>query len=143
MFEIGFWELVLIALVALIVIGPERLPEVARTAGRWIARARSIVSNVRAEVEREFKVDELKRSLIHEETADQFRRLHDQIRGLETELRNVAQPPAAAETPPVAEPDARMPAPAPAEAPPVAPPAAPVTPAPVAAAAPAESSKQT
>ncbi|MEW8587286.1 MAG: twin-arginine translocase TatA/TatE family subunit, partial [Candidatus Thiodiazotropha sp.] len=40
MFDVGFWELTIIALVALIVIGPERLPKVARTAGLWLGRGR-------------------------------------------------------------------------------------------------------
>ncbi|HNI22043.1 MAG TPA: Sec-independent protein translocase protein TatB, partial [Plasticicumulans sp.] len=80
MFEIGFWELVLIGVVALVVIGPERLPGVARTVGRWVGRARQIVSTVRSEVERELQIEEMKRTIAEHDTAEQFRQLHDQIR---------------------------------------------------------------
>ncbi len=64
MFDIGFWELGLIAVVALLVIGPERLPGVARTAGQWIGSAKRFVSSVQADINTEVsKVDELKRLL--------------------------------------------------------------------------------
>lgn len=63
MFDVGFWELGLIALVALLVIGPERLPSVARTAGAWIGKGRRFVSQVKDDVNQELKADELKRIL--------------------------------------------------------------------------------
>ncbi len=63
MFDVGFSELLLVALVALIVVGPERLPELARTAGRWIGKARHFVGAVKTEIEREIKAEELKRIL--------------------------------------------------------------------------------
>jgi len=63
MFDIGFWELILIAIVALIVIGPERLPRVARTAGLYMGRARRMVATVKADVQRELATEELKRTL--------------------------------------------------------------------------------
>lgn len=59
MFDIGFWELVIIALVALVVIGPERLPEFAREAGRWVRKIRAFIQNAKREVEKELKLDEL------------------------------------------------------------------------------------
>jgi len=61
MFDIGFWELVLVGIVALLVLGPERLPEAARTAGLWVSRARRAVGTLRAEIEREVDLGELKR----------------------------------------------------------------------------------
>lgn len=63
MFDIGFSELVLIGVVALIVLGPERLPGAARTVGALLRRARSSWATVRAEVERELAAEELKRSM--------------------------------------------------------------------------------
>ncbi|MET0089328.1 MAG: Sec-independent protein translocase protein TatB [Candidatus Thiodiazotropha sp.] len=63
MFDVGFWELGLIALVALIVIGPERLPKVARTVGMWLGRGRRFVANVKADIDREIKAEELKEIL--------------------------------------------------------------------------------
>ena len=64
MFDIGFWELLLIMVLAMIVIGPEKLPGAARTAGRWVGKARRFVEGVKTEVADEFDVTELKR-LIH------------------------------------------------------------------------------
>lgn len=61
MIEISFGKLVLLALVALIVLGPEKLPHAARTAGTLLRRVRSGWDSVRAEVERELQVEEIKR----------------------------------------------------------------------------------
>lgn len=61
MFDIGFWELAIIGVVALLVIGPERLPKVARTVGLWVGRMRGFVMSVKADVDRELRADELKR----------------------------------------------------------------------------------
>jgi sec-independent protein translocase protein TatB len=61
MFDVGFSELVLIAVVAMIVIGPERLPKVARTAGALLGRMQRYVNNVKSEVEREMQFEDLKK----------------------------------------------------------------------------------
>lgn len=63
MFDIGTGELALIAVVALLVLGPERLPKAARTAGALARRARASWQNVRAEIERELAAEELKQSI--------------------------------------------------------------------------------
>jgi len=63
MFEIGIWELVLIMVIALIVIGPERLPGMARNIGRWVGKARGMVRSVKAEIDRELAAEELQRVL--------------------------------------------------------------------------------
>src|SRR5512140_1161877 len=60
MFDVGFSELIVIALVALIVIGPERLPRVARTLGALMGRAQRYVNDVKADIQREVDLDELK-----------------------------------------------------------------------------------
>ncbi len=60
MFGTGF-ELLLILIVALLVVGPERLPKVARQAGLWVGRARAMVQSLRAQFEEEIELDELKR----------------------------------------------------------------------------------
>jgi len=60
MFDIGFWELALIGVVALLVVGPDRLPALARTVGLWVGRIRRYVSTVRDDIEREIQADELK-----------------------------------------------------------------------------------
>ena len=70
MFDIGMGEIGLIAVVALLVLGPERLPGAARTAGALLRRARASWQNVQQEIERELAADELKRNL--RETAQKF-----------------------------------------------------------------------
>src|ERR1700752_356671 len=61
MFDIGISEIMVIAVVALIVIGPERLPRVARTVGTLLGRAQRYVNDVKAEVNREMELEELRR----------------------------------------------------------------------------------
>lgn len=63
MFDIGFWELALIGVVALLVVGPERLPGLARTAGMWVGRLRRFVSSVKSDIDRELRADELRQAL--------------------------------------------------------------------------------
>lgn len=67
MFDIGFWEIFLILVLALIVIGPERLPRAAKTAGYWVGRARRFVEGVKSDVEQEFDVSEFKRLMHNQE----------------------------------------------------------------------------
>jgi sec-independent protein translocase protein TatB len=62
MFDIGFSEIVVIGVVALVVIGPERLPKVARTAGLLIGRMQRYMASVKADISQEIQLDELKRS---------------------------------------------------------------------------------
>lgn len=62
MFDIGFTELIVIGVVALIVIGPERLPKVARTAGHLYGRLQRYVSTVKSDISREVELDELRRA---------------------------------------------------------------------------------
>lgn len=77
MFDIGFGELVLVAVVALLVIGPERLPGVARTAGMWVGRARRFISSVQADINAEIsKTEELKRLL---DEQSKLKAMHDII----------------------------------------------------------------
>lgn len=66
MFDIGFMELMLIGIVSLIVIGPERLPSAIRTATLWIGRAKRSFNQVKSEIEREINTDEIRRQLHNE-----------------------------------------------------------------------------
>ena len=59
MFDVGFWELAIIAVIALLVIGPERLPKAARTAGLWVGRARRMVTDVKSDIDREIREGDL------------------------------------------------------------------------------------
>ena len=63
MFDVGFSEILLIAVVALVVLGPERLPKAARFTGLWVRRARSQWDSVKTEFEREMAAEDLKRSI--------------------------------------------------------------------------------
>lgn len=66
MFGISFSELLLVGLVALLVLGPERLPGAARTAGLWIGRLKRSFNTIKQEVEREIGADEIRRQLHNE-----------------------------------------------------------------------------
>ena len=122
MFGISFSELLLVGLVALLVLGPERLPGAARTAGLWIGRLKRSFNAIKQEVEREIGADEIRRQLHNEH-----------ILSLEQEARKILSPvqePAkpvepvpensfapASDTAPVAPPAPTEPAPAPVASP--------------------------
>jgi sec-independent protein translocase protein TatB len=74
MFDIGFSEIVVIGVVALVVIGPERLPKTARTLGHLFGRLQRYVNEVKADINREMELDEL-------------RRLRQQVQGAATEIQ--------------------------------------------------------
>ncbi len=61
MFDIGFWELALIGVIALLVVGPERLPALARKVGLWVGRMRRYVAHVREDIESEIHADEMRK----------------------------------------------------------------------------------
>lgn len=63
MFDIGFWELSLIVIVALVVVGPERLPKLIRVTGLWLGRANASLQSIRSEISRELRAEELKQAL--------------------------------------------------------------------------------
>jgi sec-independent protein translocase protein TatB len=69
MFEVGFSELCMVGLVALLVIGPEQLPKIARLAGFWLGKTRSMVASVKAEIKAELQAEEM-RQLFNEQQAD-------------------------------------------------------------------------
>ncbi|KPA94928.1 Sec-independent protein translocase protein TatB, partial [Pseudomonas asplenii] len=98
MFGISFSELLLVGLVALLVLGPERLPGAARTAGLWVGRLKRSFNAIKQEVEREIGADEIRRQLHNEH-----------ILSLEQEARKILSPvqepapQAQPQSPPVAE----------------------------------------
>lgn len=69
MFDVGFWEMVLVGIVALVVFGPERLPRVARETALWIRKARSMVASVKRDIDHELQLHELRESLQREKRA--------------------------------------------------------------------------
>jgi sec-independent protein translocase protein TatB len=96
MFDVGFSELIVIAVVALIVIGPERLPKVARTAGHLLGRLQRYVNDVKSDINREMQLDELKK--LQGQIQDSARSFENSIQqGLsstEKGLNEAIQPPA-------------------------------------------------
>lgn len=84
MFDISFTELMVIGVVALVVIGPERLPGVARTAGALLGRLQRYVSDVKADVQREMRLEEMKK--LQAEIEAQARGIEGQVR---TEMQSV------------------------------------------------------
>ncbi|MBY4597942.1 Sec-independent protein translocase protein TatB [bacterium BD-1] len=86
MFDIGFSELLVIAVVALVVLGPERLPKAARFAGLWVRKARAQWYSVKSEFEREMAADEMRRSV-----GDPARDLREAVQDATRELRNAGE----------------------------------------------------
>ncbi len=101
MFDVGFSELVLIAVLALIVLGPERLPVAARMLGLWVGRLKRSFNSVKAEVEREIGADEIRRQLHNERILDMERELKAKM-GLEDKPASSEAPPAASTAAPAA-----------------------------------------
>jgi sec-independent protein translocase protein TatB len=77
MFDIGFWEILLIAVVALIVVGPERMPKMIRVTGLWLGRAQASVQSIRSEIAKELRAQELQDAL---RKPDNMPNLNEQIR---------------------------------------------------------------
>jgi sec-independent protein translocase protein TatB len=81
MFDIGFTEVIFIMVIALLVVGPERLPRIARTAGLWIGKMRGFVSSVKADIDRELATDELRKALDKQTALPEIEELVDEITG--------------------------------------------------------------
>ncbi len=122
MFDISFSELMVIAVVALVVIGPEKLPRVARTVGHLFGRMQRYVNDVKADISREMALDDLRKlQASMQETAQSLEQsVNDTVRSAETEMNRIAgdappadpdagasavpETPAAAETPAATDP---------------------------------------
>ncbi len=119
MFDIGFSEIVVVAVVALIVIGPEKLPKTARTLGHLFGRLQRYVNDVKADINREMELEELRKlqrdvqsaaSDIEHSVSRAVHEVETGVKGVESELNAAADAPAAVPPvvplPPVAEPPA-------------------------------------
>jgi sec-independent protein translocase protein TatB len=141
MFDIGFSEIVVIAVVALIVIGPEKLPKTARTLGHLFGRLQRYVNDVKADINREIELDELRKLQKQVQTAAKdiemsfssaASEVESSVRAVESDLNaaaadtghETAAPEMRPLAAPAAEPAPAAPAPAPAIAAPAAQPAA-------------------
>ena len=85
MFEVGFSELLLVALVALLVLGPERLPVAARMAGLWIGRLKRSFNSIKDEVARELGADEIRQQLHNEKILELEREMQKNLQSTASE----------------------------------------------------------
>jgi len=111
MFDVGFSEIVVIAIVALIVIGPERLPKVARTLGHLFGRMQRYVNDVKADISREMELDELRKlqasvqdaaRSIEQSVNQEISTTEAQLNSIAASATNAAPAPPAGEATPVA-----------------------------------------
>jgi sec-independent protein translocase protein TatB len=93
MFDIGFTELLLIGVVALIVVGPEKLPKVARTIGHLLGKAQRYVNDVKSEINREMELDELRKlqSEMQQAAHKIENDLHTGLREAENQIHSVSR----------------------------------------------------
>lgn len=88
MFDIGFTELILVSIVGLLVLGPERLPGAIRTVSLWLGRLRRSFNSIRAEIEREINAEEIKQDLHNEAVMQSLKEAEADLRqGLEAPLK--------------------------------------------------------
>lgn len=79
MFDIGFSELIIIGIVMLLVVGPERLPETIKTAALWVGRARGMLSDAKETIKDEIGVDEIKQQLHNENVLSELKQTQQKI----------------------------------------------------------------
>tara|TARA_B110000008_G_scaffold198693_1_gene197216 strand:+ start:352 stop:645 length:294 start_codon:yes stop_codon:yes gene_type:complete len=89
MFDIGFSELLIIAVLTLIVMGPERLPETVRTITLWFGRLRQFLSAARTEIEDEVGVEEIRRQLHNEQIMRDLEKTKDQLKDLANDQKSI------------------------------------------------------
>jgi len=91
MFDVGFSEILLCGIVALLVLGPEKLPGAVRTASLWIGRFRRAFNDVKSEIEREIGADDIRRQLHNEQVMKKLESGKQQLQALQAELRAIEQ----------------------------------------------------
>ncbi len=91
MFDIGFGELLLVAVLGLLVLGPERLPEAVRTIGLWVGRFKRTYRQVRKEIEKEIGADEIRRQLQNEEVMHSLQSSRQEIQNIANEASSSVQ----------------------------------------------------
>lgn len=89
MFDFSFGELAMIGTVALVVLGPERLPKVARAVGDWVGKAQRYVNQVKSDINREIELAELKK--LQEEARSAAQSVQDAVKGAGADLNKVAE----------------------------------------------------
>ena len=94
MFDIGFLELMFIGVVGLLVLGPERLPKAARTAGLWLGKIKRSVTGMQREISAQLEAEELRQKL-----NEQQKKLDDSVRQVQRDVESIAEPDRPAEAP--------------------------------------------
>ena len=91
MFDIGFSEIMVVAVISLIIMGPERLPETVRTLSLWLGRLRQFVSSARAEIEDKVGIDEIRRQLRNEQIMRDLEKGKDQLNALAKDVTDISR----------------------------------------------------
>ena len=94
MFDIGFLELLVIAAISLLVVGPERMPQMIRHIAAWIKRIKGFISSVQQDIEQEIQVDELKQTLdsVKKTQAEHIKPLIDAQQQATETLKHISKP---------------------------------------------------
>ena len=90
MFDIGFLEIVVVGIVALVVLGPEKLPGTIRTVSLWIGRLRRSFNSIKGEIEKEIGADEIRRQLRNEEIMEKFRQTQSTVQNSISSIKKEA-----------------------------------------------------
>jgi sec-independent protein translocase protein TatB len=88
MFDVGFWEICVVGLVTLLVIGPERLPKAARIAGYWLGKTRNMVAAVKAEIKEELQAEELRQVLKEQAALEDLQKVADDAKNMAHNLKS-------------------------------------------------------
>lgn len=87
----SFWELLVVAVVGLLVIGPDKLPETIKSGLIWVRRVRRMVNETRSEIEQQLGVDEIKREIHNQEVLESLRALNLARQSAENELNSIGE----------------------------------------------------
>jgi len=97
MFDVGFWELCLVGLVSLLVIGPEKLPKAARVAGFWLGKTRNMLASAKAEMQQELQAEEMRQILKEQAEGEEIKTLiedrSDVVSDIKTTLKSLPEEP--------------------------------------------------
>ncbi len=88
MFDIGFPELLLVSVIALLVIGPEKLPQTLRTITLWLGRLKASLANIKADIEAEIGADEIRQQIHNESILKELNESKQQLEGIVDETKN-------------------------------------------------------
>lgn len=91
MFDVGFWELCMVGLISLLVIGPERLPKAARIVGFWIGKSQRMIAAVKHEIKQELREEELRQLIKEQASVEELSQLDNEIKSVAQTLTSQAE----------------------------------------------------